>query len=69
MAEPKRNDPAPLSPPPAAGGIAARGVVKRSGNTYTATVSDGALQDWTLQVGDQRSPTQTQGAHLEWRAA
>ena len=55
--------------PTPAGGIAARGTVRRSGNTYTATVSEGALQDWRLQVGSQRSAVQAQGARLEWAPA
>ncbi len=55
--------------PTPAGGIAARGTVRRSGNTYTATVSEGALQDWRLQVGSQRSAVQARGAQLEWASA
>src|SRR5215471_16940587 len=38
MAEPKRNDPAPLSPQPAAGGIAARALGARSA-TYLAELN------------------------------
>lgn len=55
--------------PTPAGGIAARGTVERNGNSYTATVIEGALQDWSLQVEGQRSPVQAQGARLEWRSA
>lgn len=54
--------------PTPAGGIAARGVVERSGGTYTASVTEGALLDWSLQVEGQRSPVQVQGGRLTWGA-
>jgi len=54
--------------PTPAGGVAARGVVERSGGTYTASVTEGALMDWSLQVEGQRSPVQVQGGRLTWGA-
>jgi alpha-D-xyloside xylohydrolase len=55
--------------PTPAGGVAARGVIERSGSTYTASVTDGALLDWSLQVEGQRSPVQVEGGRLTWGAA
>jgi alpha-D-xyloside xylohydrolase len=55
--------------PTQAGGVAARGVVERSGGTYTASVMEGALLDWSLQVEGQRSPVQVEGRRLTWGAA
>jgi alpha-D-xyloside xylohydrolase len=55
--------------PSPAGGIAARGTVTRRGNSYTAEVTEGALHDWRLQVNDQHSPVQSEGAGLEWMPA
>lgn len=46
------------------GTVAARGTVSRQGTRYTATVSEGALQDWCLEVDGQRSPLQAAGASI-----
>ncbi|HSW05983.1 alpha-xylosidase [Aquabacterium sp.] len=48
------------------GHIAARGTVSRQGQRYTATVAEGALQDWCLEVDGQRSPVQANAASLTW---
>jgi len=50
------------------GGIAARGTVTREGRRYTATVTEGALRQWCLDVDGQRSPVQTGTATLSWDA-
>lgn len=50
------------------GGIAARGQVQRAGPAYTARVVEGALRDWCLQVGDDRSQVLAQGDRLNWTA-
>ena len=55
--------------PTPAGGVAARGVVKRSGKSYTATVTEGALQNWRLQVDGRSSPVLAEGSRLAWEAA
>ncbi len=62
-------EPAPFEVAAVEGGIAARGSVVRRGGRYTATVSEGTLQDWCLQLGDQRSPVQAGGATLDWTPA
>ena len=51
------------------GGIAARGTVQRQGRRYLAKVTQGALRDWCLQLGEQRSPVQAAGDSLDWSAA
>ncbi|WP_374562270.1 alpha-xylosidase [Ideonella sp.] len=51
------------------GRIAARGVVTREGGRYTATVTEGALRDWCLQVDGARSPVQASAATLHFEAA
>jgi alpha-D-xyloside xylohydrolase len=38
------------------GRLAARGTVSRAGTRYTATVDEGALQQWCLDVDGRRSP-------------
>jgi alpha-D-xyloside xylohydrolase len=48
------------------GGIAARGSVKREGQRYTATVTEGALRQWCLEVDGQRSPVQAESATLDF---
>jgi alpha-D-xyloside xylohydrolase len=48
------------------GGIAARGTVKREGANYVATVAEGALYDWALEIDGQRSPVLAEGASLRW---
>ncbi|MBP8144494.1 alpha-xylosidase [Pseudorhodoferax sp.] len=48
------------------GRMAARGRVRRDGDCYTATVDEGALRDWRLQLGEQRSPVLAQGAQQSW---
>jgi len=59
---------APFVVPTAAGGIAARGAVRRAGRTYTATVGEGALRDWRLDVDGRSSPAQVAGDTLAWMA-
>jgi alpha-D-xyloside xylohydrolase len=59
---------APFVVPTAAGGIAARGAVRRAGRTYTATVGEGALRDWRLDVDGRSSPAQVAGDTLTWMA-
>jgi len=48
------------------GTLAARGEVRRDGGSYVATVTEGALHDWCLGVGAQRSPVVTSGVSLTW---
>jgi alpha-D-xyloside xylohydrolase len=48
------------------GGIAARGTVTRQGNSYSASVSEGALQQWCVEVDGQRSPVLASGSTLSW---
>ena len=50
------------------GHMAARGTVSRRGTQYTATVSEGALRRWCLQVGSRQSPEQATAAALVWDA-
>jgi alpha-D-xyloside xylohydrolase len=50
------------------GGIAARGTVTRQGKTYSANVTEGALQQWCVEVDGQRSPAQTSST-LNWEVA
>jgi alpha-D-xyloside xylohydrolase len=50
------------------GSVAARGQVSRAGSRYTATVAEGALRDWCLEVDGRRSPVQAEGAALSWEA-
>ena len=50
------------------GGIAARGTVRREGRRYVASVSEGALRDWSLEVDGVRSGVQATGASLSWDA-
>jgi alpha-D-xyloside xylohydrolase len=49
--------------------VAARGTVSRLGQTYTANVSEGALQQWCLEVDGQRSPVLASGGTLAWPSA
>jgi len=51
------------------GRIAARGVVAREGKRYSATVNEGALRDWCLDVDGVRSPVQATAATLHFEAA
>jgi alpha-D-xyloside xylohydrolase len=50
------------------GGIAARGTVRRAGRRFTATVSEGALTHWCVEVEGRRSPVQETGGELAWDA-
>ena len=50
------------------GAIAARGTVARAGSRYTATVSEGALRNWCLDVNSRRSAVQANAATLDWTA-
>ena len=60
---------APFVVPTPAGAVAARGTVKREGNSYTARVDTGLLRDWGLQVGNQHSPARAEGQTLQWTIA
>jgi alpha-D-xyloside xylohydrolase len=51
------------------GGIAARGTVTRQGNSYSASVTEGALQQWCIEVDGQRSPLLVSGSALSWTLA
>jgi alpha-D-xyloside xylohydrolase len=44
------------------GRIAARGSVRREGSNYSATITEGALRDWCLEVDGRRSPVQSGSA-------
>ncbi|MFZ2988471.1 alpha-xylosidase [Ideonella sp.] len=46
------------------GTVAARGTVSRQGSCYTATVTEGALAQWCIEVDGQRSPVQVAAAVL-----
>lgn len=48
------------------GRIAARGTVSRQGRRYTASVTEGALQQWCLDVDGRRSPVQAASTSLTW---
>ena len=50
------------------GGIAARGNVRRDGRRYVATVVQGALRDWSLEVDGRRSDAQSTATSLTWDA-
>lgn len=52
--------------PTVQGEVAARGNVTRQGDTYTATVSEGALADWALEVDGQRSAVLAAGSTLRF---
>lgn len=47
---------APFVVPSGQGQVAARGVVTRQGARYTASVTEGALHDWCIEVEGRRSP-------------
>lgn len=49
---------APFAVASSDGRIAARGTVHRDGERYTATISEGGLRDWCLEVDGQRSTVQ-----------
>jgi alpha-D-xyloside xylohydrolase len=51
------------------GRIAARGIVRRAGASYVASITEGVLRDWRLQVGDQVSPAQASTGPLTWTAS
>jgi len=48
------------------GHIAARGTVSRHGQTYTATVEEGALRRWCMEVDGRCSPVQDASDRLSW---
>jgi alpha-D-xyloside xylohydrolase len=50
------------------GSVAARGTVARTGQRYTATVSEGALRDWSLEVDGRTSASIGSGNELSWTA-
>jgi alpha-D-xyloside xylohydrolase len=58
----------PFLVPTPDGAIAARGTVRREGNTYTATLEEGALHDWRLDVDGSLGPVQAGGETLAWIA-
>jgi len=47
--------------PTVAGGIAARGRVRREGKQYTALVHEGRLHDWCIEVDGRLGPVQATG--------
>ncbi|MDM4765187.1 alpha-xylosidase [Pelomonas sp. SE-A7] len=48
------------------GRIAARGRVSRTGERYTAELTEGALHHWCIEVGGQRSPSEATASSLVW---
>ncbi len=48
------------------GHVAARGTVTRHGGEYQAVVTEGALQNWRLEVDGQGSPVLVDGRSLTW---
>ena len=50
------------------GGIAARGTVRRDGPRYSASVTEGSLRDWCLEVDGRRSAVQASATSLGWEA-
>ncbi len=42
--------------------------MRREGRRYVASVSEGALRDWSLEVDGVRSGVQATGANLSWDA-
>jgi len=50
------------------GSIAARGTITRSGQRYTATVAEGGLRNWCLEVNGRRSSVQAGADTLDWSA-
>ncbi len=59
---------APFTVAALAGGIAARGTVSRQGGRYVATVTEGALHDWCIEVDGQRSAASASGSEVSWTA-
>ena len=57
---------APFAVASANGSIAARGTVRREGGTYTATVAEGALQQWRLEVDGRQGPVQESAGACSW---
>jgi alpha-D-xyloside xylohydrolase len=51
------------------GRVAARGSVRREGAGYTATISEGGLRDWRLEVDGRRSPVQSGSTALTLHVA
>jgi alpha-D-xyloside xylohydrolase len=48
------------------GGVAASGTVRREGGAYVATIAEGTLRAWRLEVDGQSSPVQDEAASLAW---
>ncbi len=57
---------APFTVASSNGRIAARGTVRREGATYTATVTEGALQQWRLEVDGKQGPVQESSGACVW---
>lgn len=55
--------------PTVSGQVAARGTVTREGARYTASVTEGALQDWCIEVDGQRSPVQATAGSFSFEVA
>lgn len=60
---------APFVVPSVQGRVAARGVVTRQGARYTASVTEGALHDWCIEVDGRRSPVQPASGSVSFEAA
>ncbi|MBQ0928892.1 alpha-xylosidase [Ideonella alba] len=60
---------APFEVPSVDGRIAVRGRVHRQGMRYTATVEQGALYDWGLEVDGLSSPRHAGAGQITWSAA
>ncbi|HLO93031.1 MAG TPA: alpha-xylosidase [Burkholderiaceae bacterium] len=54
--------------PSPSGAIVARGLVRRTGSTYSAELLEGTLRNWRLQVGDGTSAALAEGSTLRWTA-
>ena len=40
--------------------------MQRQGGAYVATLIEGALRDWCLEVDGRRSPVMADGRELRW---
>lgn len=60
---------APFVVPAVDGQVVARGVVTRQGARYTASVTEGALHDWCIEVDGRRSPVQPASGSASFEAA
>jgi alpha-D-xyloside xylohydrolase len=60
---------APFVVPAQDGRVAARGVVTREGMRYTASVTEGSLHDWCIEVDGRRSPVQPASGSASFEVA